>query len=415
MPCNGFSQTLKGFEGFEGETSHLGVTPSADFGRNGGKGVGVNGLGYMSATGWGVGLSYGLTVAFAFKNWSDKVWGGSVTLCEMYGLGGGIKARLALTAQKQLMVSSYDRWIGGLVVRAISTERLADDAWHFIALNWESGGSGALGTCHCDGPSAGAGQVSAYIGGRLVATYSDSSDLCPEDNPHDVGAIPDEDGCYPNLDPSNDLTGVRGFRVGVLSGFLNEERHMGFDDIIVGVGAISDAAALELTLNEEVLTELMPVPGPTNLAMVNEDPPDDAEGYNMTEVAEHRRDTYTVEPVLDTSGCPIALQLDARMRKTSTARWYEQLFCHVTGEEWTMYSLPDLLSYDPNTGAFANHHHLPFTCAPNQPDDGGVYVLPNTDWTWEKINNLEVGYSLFSSGVSLGTILEPATPMFLGE
>jgi hypothetical protein len=412
MACVGFSQTVN-FEGFEGITSRIsGVTPSALYGRNGGKGIGINGLGYMLGTGWAVGgaaPAYALTVAFAFKNWKDKVWSGSVTLCELYGLGGGLKASLAITAQKQLVISSYDRWLGDMVLRDISQERLADDAWHYIALHWVSGGSGALGTCNCDGFSAGSGHVSAYIGGRQVASFDDSSDLCPEDNPPDPESVMDEDGCWTNPDPTNDLTGVRGFRIGVLGGFLNEERHMGFDDVMTGVGAISDAAMMELTLNEVVVNELTPVPGPTNLEMINDDPPDDADGYNMTDNVFHKTDRWTVEPVADTSGCPLAVQLDARMRKTSTASWRAQLYVWVAGEEWPEYHFDRVLHYDPEAGSFFNQPLASFVQAPGPPDEDGYTI--GSDWSWEKINSLEVGYVLFSPGVSLGTTIEALRPI----
>jgi len=357
---------MSGFEGFEGPTSRItGVTRSALYARNGGYGMGINGLGFLIGTGFGV--DRGGTVGFAFKNWSDQAWGGEVTLCQMYNsLTGVRKAQLSITAQKQLVIYSYDRPQGGLVKRAISTRSLKDDAWHYLELNWSSGGGDT-----CEIPSD--GTVAAAINGQTVCSFTGSTDLCPEDDP----------------DPYHPKRFVDNFKLGVLGGFLNEERHMGFDDVYAGtvVGFIGDAQAFEVQLESDLLTEWTPSSGSSHFAMVDDDPADDATTYNKHTEIGYKSDSFEVvdipgQPGL--GGVVLGVQLSARMRKTRTSIWRYQPWIYV--DPYICYQNGAALTFD----VWTEMPTKVFWQAPGPPDETG-HIIGHA-WTWEEVQAIQVGY-----------------------
>lgn len=382
------------FESFEGATSRISgfPPPSTAHGRGAGKkGVGIDGLGLMVGVGFGLVIRPALvsvlaTVGFAFKNWSDEAWGGSVTLCEMYnGLTGGIKARLAINAQKTLVLSSYDAALGAMVQRAVSTRSLKDDAWHYLELVWTSGGGPSCGT-----PAN--GTVACWINGNFAASFTGSTDVCLEDSP----------------DPYNPVHGVTNFHLGVLGGFLNEARHMSFDDIYgaASASAVGDVYATELELDEDEITEWTPSAGTNHKAMVDEDPADDAVTYNEHTDVGYKSDSFTV---VDVPGQPggggevLGVQLSARMRKTRTAIWRYQAWLIV--DDLIVYHLGEPLTYN----VWTDMTHRVFWEAPGPPDELGFIV--GHPWTWEELQAMRVGYVAWPPLQSLeGDYLVDLTP-----
>jgi len=370
-------QNLTGFESFEGATSRIGgLTPSTLHCRNGGHGAGINGLGLM--IGDGLGLTVGTpssgvgTVGFAFKWWKDKSWGGEVRLVDMYnGIWGITKAAFGVNAQGCLTLWSYDADQAGLVFRAVSGRAIRPDAWHYIECVYGAA-AGAL-SVSCDEPQ-GDGIVSIYVNGHLFAAFSGSTDLCPEDDP----------------DPYHPKRGVTNFHIGVLGGFLNEERHFSYDDVYAAGGGsvVGDVFAAELELEADAdLQEWTPVPGPTHLGMVNEDPADDAATYNAHQTVGYKRDSFSV---VDVPGQPggggevLGIQLSARMRKTRTAVWRYQPWLIV--DPYICYHLGEPLVYD----TWTQMTHRVFWEAPGPPDEDG-YIIGHP-WSWEEVQAMRVGY-----------------------
>ena len=368
------SQTdfITGFEGFEGVTSRIGgVTPSALYGRNGGKGMGINGLGFLVGQGWGMAyggpVTFAGTVGFAFKSYSDATWGGNVRLCRMWNqLWNVDKLYLEITAQKQLHLWSYDRAIGAMVPRAFSTLSLRDDAWHYIEVLFFSGGGST-----CDFPVNGA--VRAYVNGRLFVEFEGSTDFCIEDDP----------------DPYYPKRGCTDFQVGVLGGIGSEARHMAFDDVYAAASSLvfGDMFASELVLESDSIAELTPVPTDDNFENVNEDPTDDEDTYNVNLGLTRQDDLYEIVDVAGPlEGRVIAVQLSTRIRKVGTALWEFQPYLEIEDNPYRQYHLNR-----PIPEEWTDFHTVFWEA--NGPPDGSGYTIGH-DWTWEEVQDLRAGYTL---------------------
>lgn len=375
---------LTGFESFDGETARTsGLTPDAAYGIGGGKGIGADAFGEHYATGWGVHPQEApttptCTVGFRFKNFGDRDWGSETTICSVRHTPLNLtKGALNLNGQRQLELLGWDERSGDLNVIAISTRSIKNDTAYYIELIWVAGPP----LDYCDEPT-GTGGMSVYVNGQLWASGAGPTDFCPEEE---------------ELNPDDTILGVDNFRLGIVSTALVERRHMAFDDVYASYtgSTFGDLHVSELELEADYAAEFTPIPGPTNIGMITEDPHDADDSYNEAEGEGYKTDVFDVVDVLGDTGIVAAVQLHAIGQRTQLVPWRWTPFLEIDSTGLRFYGDGTYLAWgNIDQSNWAQTAISVFEWAPEEnvvdSDPIGFFQA----WSWDLVNEMRVGYTI---------------------
>jgi len=360
------SDGFKFIEGFEGDSLSLvwtSIIPdsspfaspigrNAAFARTGSYGIGLTGLGLAAAASPIWDALPEMAVGFAFR-WNEPTGGGNIGFLHFRGPGDLTYVTLSLNGQRCLVLTSGAH--GAQEVRAVSTFQLDAGAWYYIEVH-------AL--CH-----ASAGTVIVQVNGPAGIPGSTGAEVI---------SVSGVRTC------SDGATGYNQIALGVLSGFLNEDRNFSFDDIYVRDGAegfVGDQAVFLVDLEDDRAVAWTRLSGAKNYLMVNEVAPDDDTTYNETDV-DGAEDVFEIGDQIFT-GTIHCVQLVARVRKTETQAWQLETLLDLGG-----------------TKSYSATRFLPYPNYETRPPDVFGDAPGQTGWTLQQLNDVGVGYRAGPAPVS---------------